>query len=177
MPHRARPGRGALVEDHYHVRAQVTLNLHRLFRAHEHLGTIDRRSEGHALFLDLAHGAQAEYLETTGVGEDRAFPLHEIVQAVVLLDHLGARTQPQVEGVAEDNLGAGGDDIARQHALDGAVGADRHERRGLHGAARERQATATGLTVGGQQFKRHTTHSCSSGPRGAGLRVMNIASP
>ena len=95
----------------------------------------------------------------------------------MLLDHLRARAQPQVEGIAEDNLGTGGDDVARQHAFDGAIGADRHERRGLHSATREGQATTTGFAVRSEQFKRHTTHKLSSGPRGAGLRVINIASP
>ncbi|MNJ59262.1 hypothetical protein D3C77_549360 [compost metagenome] len=149
--------RGAFVEDHHHIGAQVTLHLHRLFRAHEHLGTIDRRGEGHALFLDLAHGTQAEHLEATGVGEDRTLPLHEVVQVAVGLDHLGTRAQPQVEGVTEDHLRADGLDVARQHALDRAIGTHRHERRGFHHTTGERQAAATGFAVGGQQFEGHTT--------------------
>ncbi|MNG19158.1 hypothetical protein D3C84_1032900 [compost metagenome] len=103
----------------------------------------------------------------------------------MLLDHFGARTQPQVKGVSQDDLGARGLDIAGQHALDRAVSTHGHERRGLDGAAREGQATTTSLAVGGQKLKRHTTgatHAVSSGPDslgavGAGLRVMNIASP
>ncbi|KAF1007167.1 MAG: hypothetical protein GAK32_02340 [Pseudomonas fluorescens] len=174
--------RCALVKNHHDVGAQVTLNLHRLFRPHEHFGTVHRRSEGHAFFLDLAHGAQAEHLETAGVGEDGALPLHEVMQVAMLLDHLCARAQPQVEGVAQDDLGADVDNVTRQHALDGAIGAHRHECRGFHRAPRKGQAAATGLAVGGQQFKRHATHIVPSGPAslgavGAGLRVMNIASP
>ncbi len=141
--------RGAFVENHHDVRAQITLDLHRLFRAHEHFGAVDRRSEGHALLLDLAHRAQAEHLKTTGVGQNRAFPLHEIVQVAVLLDHFGARTQPQVEGVTQNDFRAGGDDIPRQHALDRAIRAHRHEGRGLDGTAREGQTTATSLAVCG----------------------------
>ena len=34
----------------------------------------------HALFGDFTDIAKAEDLETTGIGEDWAFPLHEIVQ-------------------------------------------------------------------------------------------------
>ncbi|CRM95883.1 hypothetical protein [Pseudomonas sp. 22 E 5] len=169
--------RRAFVKDHHNVGTQVPLHLHRLFRPHEYFGAIYRRGEGHALLLDLAHGAQAEHLEAAGIGEDRALPFHEVVQVAVLLDHFRARAQPQVEGIAEDNFGAGGDDVARQHAFYGAVGTDRHERRGLYSAAREGQATSTGFAISCEQFKRHTTHSCSSGPRGAGLRVINIASP
>ncbi|MNT67164.1 hypothetical protein D3C72_2052840 [compost metagenome] len=107
------------------------------------------------------------------------------MQVAVFLDHLGARAQPQVEGVAQNDFCAGGNDVTRQHALDRAVSAHRHERRGLDGSTREGQTTTTGLAIGGQKFKGHATfatHSVSSGPVslgavGAGLRVMNIASP
>ncbi len=61
---------------------------------------------GHALLLDLAHRAQAEHLEAAGVGQDRAFPLHEIVQVTVGLDRLHARAQPQVEGITQDDFRA-----------------------------------------------------------------------
>ncbi|MCY1413775.1 hypothetical protein D3C76_1137720 [compost metagenome] len=159
--------------------------MHGLFRPHEHLGAVDRGSERHAFFLDLAHGTQAEHLETTGVSQDRAFPLHEIMQVAMGLDHFHARAQPQVEGIAKDDVGAGGLDVPGQHALDRAIGAHRHERRGLDHATGEGQATTTRFTVGGQQLKGHTTgagHAGSSGAIslgacGAGLRVMNMASP
>ncbi len=58
----------------------------------------------HALFGDLAHLAEREDLETAGVGEDRLVPLGEVVQIAVGLDDLGSRPQPQVEGVAENDL-------------------------------------------------------------------------
>jgi len=142
--------RRALVKNHDHVGAQVTLYLHRLFRPHEHLGAIYRRSKSHALFLDLAHGAQAEHLETTRVSQDRTLPFHEVVQVAVLLDHFSARTQPQVKGVAQNHLRAGIDDIARQHALDRAVSTDRHECRGFDHATGEGQTTATSLAISGK---------------------------
>lgn len=145
--------RRALVEDHHDVRAQGALHRHGLLRPHEDLGAVHRRGEGHALLLDLAHGSQAEHLETAGIGEDRAFPLHEVVQVAVALDHLGARAQPEMEGVAEDDLRADVLDVARQHALHRAVGAHRHEGRGLDHAAGEGQAAATGLAVGRQQAR------------------------
>ncbi len=165
--------RRAFVKDHHDVRAQVALDLHRLFRPHEHLGAIHRRSEGHALLLDLAHRPQAEHLETAGVGQNRAFPLHEIVQVTVGLDHFHARAQPQVERVAEDDLRARGHNIPRQHALDRTVSAHRHERGGFHRTAGEGQTTATSLAIGSKQLEGHATgatHTVSSGPRGAGLR-------
>ncbi|MNV63831.1 hypothetical protein D3C71_1564470 [compost metagenome] len=147
--------RRALVKDHHDVRTQVALHLHRLFRPHEHLGAIHRRGEIHPLLLDLAHRPQAEHLEATGVGEDRPLPLHEIVQIAVTFDHLGARAQPQVEGIAEDHLRAYRLDVARQHALDRAIGAHRHERRRLDHATGKGEAPAPRLAIGRQQFERH----------------------
>ncbi|MNF10886.1 hypothetical protein D3C80_2119650 [compost metagenome] len=73
------------------------------------------------------------------------------------LDHFHARAQPQVEGVTQNDVGASGLDIPGQHALDRAIGAHRHERRGLDHATGEGQAAATGLAVGGEQFEGHTT--------------------
>src|SRR3546814_9597397 len=63
------------------------------------------------------------------VGEDRPVPAREAVQSAVCLDHLQPRPQVQVEGVAEDDFGAQRAHLVGQHALDRAVGADRHEGR------------------------------------------------
>jgi hypothetical protein len=49
---------------------------------------------------------QREHLEAAGIGEDRAVPARETVQAAVRLDDLEARPQVQVEGIAEDDLRA-----------------------------------------------------------------------
>ena len=38
-------------------------------------------TEIHAFLFDLAHRAQAEYLEPAAVGEHRARPLHKLMQA------------------------------------------------------------------------------------------------
>ncbi len=75
-------------------------------------------------------------------------PLHEIVQVAVQLHDLLARAQPQVEGVAQQDLRAGFFHFFRRHALDRAVGADRHKGRGLHHAAVEDQAAATRAAIG-----------------------------
>ncbi len=53
------------------------------------------------------------------------------MQAAVVFNDLQARSQEQVEGVAEYDLGAGIAHLGRQHGLDRAVGAHRHEGRGL----------------------------------------------
>jgi hypothetical protein len=68
-------------------------------------------------------------------------------------DHLEAGPQPQVEGVAEHDLRADVDQFCRCHRLHGAVSADRHECRRLDRAVRQRQATASRGTVGGDEFE------------------------
>ena len=86
--------------------SSTLLDAHALFRAEEHRRAVGRRGEGHALLGDLAAVRQREHLEAAGVGEDRPVPAREAVQAAVRLDHFQARAQVQVEGVAEDDLGA-----------------------------------------------------------------------
>ena len=48
------------------------------------------------------------------VGKDWSFPLHNIVQIAVQFHDFLARAQPQVEGVAEDNLRASGFNFFRR---------------------------------------------------------------
>ena len=112
-------------------------------------------TEVHPLFGDLANVTQAEHLETAGIGEDGALPVHEVVQVAVGAHHRLTRPQPEVEGVAKQDLGTGLTHLFRSHPLDGAVGADRHEGRGLDHATLEHQLTATGTPIGGFQFKFH----------------------
>jgi len=71
------------------------------------------------------------------------------MQPTVRADHLDAGAQHEVEGVAEDDLGPQRAQLLRGHGLDRAIGADRHEGRGLDSAARERHAPAAGGAVGG----------------------------
>ena len=59
-----------------------------------------------AVFVDGAQRGEREDLESTRVGEDRAVPVHELVQAAHLADDLVAGPQVQVIGVGEDHLRA-----------------------------------------------------------------------
>ncbi|MNV27675.1 hypothetical protein D3C71_1188310 [compost metagenome] len=101
---------------------------------------------------------QREHLEAARVGEDRPIPAAEAMQAAVVADHIQARAQIQVEGVAKDDLGAKRTDLLRQDALHRAVGADRHECRGLHGAAREGQLATAGAAIGVLELELQSGH-------------------
>ena len=56
--------------------------------------------------VDLADVGELKDLEAAAVGEDRAVPAHEAVQAAQFGDQLVAGPQGEVIGVAEDDLGA-----------------------------------------------------------------------
>src|SRR3546814_14026341 len=86
------------------------------------------------------------------------------MQAAVRLDHFQPRPQVEMEGVAEDDLRADRADLLRQHALDRAIGADRHARRCLDHTAGEGEAAAARADVGGPQFDVHAGHSSTASP-------------
>jgi hypothetical protein len=68
---------------------------------------------------------------------NRLLPGGETVQAAHFADQLVAGPQPQVVGVAEDDLRSELLDFGRMQGLDRALGAHRHENRGLHRAMRQ----------------------------------------
>ena len=103
----------------------------------------------HALLGDFANIAEAEDLEAAGVGEDRSFPLHKVVQIAVQLHDLLTRTQPQMEGVAEDDLRAGRFNFFRRHPFYGAIGANRHKGWRFNDAALKHKTAAARATIGG----------------------------
>ncbi len=142
--------RRAFVELHDDVRVQHLLDLHGHFGRQEQLVAVDRRCECDAILGDLAQIAERKHLKAAGVREDGFIPAHETVQAAVCADRLQPWTQPQVEGVAEDDLRVHFLELARLNRLHCAVSAHRHEDRRFDHAVIQRQATATRLAVGGE---------------------------
>jgi len=69
------------------------------------------------------------------------------MQAAVLADDLGAGPQHEVKRVAEQDLGARAGHVLGTHGLDRAIGADGHERGGLHHTTRKRERAAARVTV------------------------------
>jgi hypothetical protein len=118
---------------------------------------------------------EREDLEAARVGEDRPVPAREAMQAAVRFDDLQAGAQVQVEGVAEDDLGAERADLFGQHALHRAIGAHGHEGGRFHGAARKMQAAAARGAVVAQLFEGHAAHAALS--VGACSGHSSIASP
>ena len=115
------------------------------------------RAERHALFRHLAQIAQAEYLESAGVGEDGPVPRHELLHAAELAHHLHARPQIQVIGVVQQDLDAKLFQHVLRHAFDCANGADRHENWRLHLAMRRKEASGARFAVDGPQSESEKT--------------------
>ena len=78
------------------------------------------RAEGGAVVVDL--GLEREDLVAARVGEREAVPVGEPAEPAERGDHLGARAQHQVVGVAEHDLGA---EVARGRPPTGACTAPR----------------------------------------------------
>jgi hypothetical protein len=78
------------------------------------------------------------------------------------------RSQPEVEGVAQTDLRAGLDEVARGHRLDRSVSANRHEGGGFDDAMSEADAASTGRAIAGEKFEVHQLKA---------IRKLEVASP
>src|SRR3546814_17515964 len=92
----------ALVEHHDDIGIQRALDAHGLFRRKKKPGAVYGRSELDAFFGELAQAVQAEYLEAARVGPYGPVPLHESVQAILLLSNPGSRPQQPIEGIVQE---------------------------------------------------------------------------
>ena len=122
--------------------------------------------------LTLRVGAERPDLEAAAVGEDRARPAFEAVQAAEAGEHVEPGAQPQVEGVAEEDLRAHRLEGIRPHAFDAAVGADRHEDRRLDAAVAEQHAAAARQSFGGENVEREHRRIVVAGAARSITRVL-----
>ena len=106
---------------------------------------VDVRVEAAAVLGHLPHPREREDLEPAGVGEYRAVPAHEAVQPAGGGDDLRPGAEEQVVRVAQDDLRAELDEVARPERLDGAEGSDVHEDRRLDDAVRGGQTAKPGV--------------------------------
>ena len=154
-------GRGGwdkLVERHDDVRSQQPLNLHRAFGAQHVAGAVEVRLEDDPLLAALGEVGQAHHLIAATVGEDRAAPAHEAVQAAQPIDPLGTGAQHEVIGVAKNDVSARCAYILGLHRLDRGGGAHGHEGGGANLAALHGDRTGARLAVGGVDGEGETGH-------------------
>ena len=139
-----------VIEDHADVGTERGLDLEHAARSHACGRAVEVRAIVDTGVVDLLEAAQAEDLIAAGVGEDRTGPAHERVDAPNLAHALGPGAMREVVRVGEHDLRADLAQLVGEHALDRAVGADRHEARSLDGAVCGPQASGAG--VGGGVF-------------------------
>ena len=147
--------RRAVVEDHRDVRAEFALDIHGFFWSKKEKRSVQMRPELDSVRLDFANGCEAEDLETAAIGKDGPIPIYEVVEAASSSDDFHARTDVQMIGVAEDDLGAHFAQFARIDGFDAALGADRHEDRGVDRAVRSGQTAEAGAGggIGFEEFE------------------------
>ncbi len=153
--------RGALVEGHDHVCAQVQLDADGGLRGEEVARTVEVAAEGDPLLGDphervaavLPGALEAVDLEAARVGEHGPAPGDEAVETAQAPDPLVPGTEVQVVGVAEDDPRAQLDEIARREGLHGSRRAHRHEDGGIEGPARRLETPAAGCAVLGQELE------------------------
>ena len=138
----------ALVEHHRDVRAEPGLDVDGPLGRELMPRAVEVRLELGAVLADDPPLGEAEHLKAAAVGEHRAIPADESMQAAPPRDQLVAGPEEQVIGVAEDDLGAAVGDVAVQGGLDRSLRADGHERRRLHDAVRRLEAAEAGRAVG-----------------------------
>ena len=113
-PRRAREDR--LVEGDRDVRAERLLDADRELRREPVERAVEVAAERDAVLVDDPQVAERDDLEAARVGQDRAVPVHEPMQAAEPRDPLVPGPQVEVVGVGQDDRGADLADVVRGRA-------------------------------------------------------------
>ena len=140
--------RGALIKGHGHIGAEGHLNVRCMLRCHVDDSTVPGIAEHHTAVVDLVQVPEAEHLKATGIGEHRAVPAHESVQAAGSGDDLFAGLQMEVVSVRKHHLSACAHQLLGADPFDCGQGAHGHEPRGRHGAMGCVEAATPGSCMG-----------------------------
>ena len=116
------------------------------------------RAEFHAVVAYFVELREREYLKAAAVGQYRALPVHEAVQAARFLDQIFARAHVQVVGVAEYYLRAEAFELVGRHSLDGRLRADGHEYRRFDNAVRRDELPGPRAGLGAPGYKSILEH-------------------
>ncbi len=162
-----------LVEGDRDVRAERLLDADRDLGREAVGRAVEVAAERDPIVVHDAQVAERDDLEAAGIGEDRAVPGHEPVQAAEPLDPLVARSQVQVVRVGEDDRGADLADVVGMERLHGRVRADRHELRGLDDAVGQLEAADAGA---GRVARRRRDLDAEAGGAGHASGVSSAGS-
>ena len=127
------------VEHHRDGAAELCLNIeHRLGSQQQHV-SIDVIPELHSLFIDAIEMAEGEDLKAAGIGQDRAFPAHHLVQSSQFSNDLGAGPHCEVIGIGKDDLRTQCQQLIGADPLHRALGSNGHESGGADRSAWSRE--------------------------------------
>ena len=167
--------RRELVECEHDVGAELVLDVHRNLGGESVQRAVERRLERDAVLVHERHAllafgnhvvglhalhihrqrllearAERKHLESTGVGESRAVPVHELRETARLVKHVLTGALVQVERVRQQTLCAELGHRFRQHGLHCTLRGHRHECRRLDVAVWRVQNA--GATIAGAAF-------------------------
>ena len=128
------------------------LDSHGLFWGQQQAIAVDGGRKVNPMLFDFSKLPETPDLEPTRVRQDGVWPTVESMQTAECLNDLGARAQPEMKGVAQDDAGANFFKFAGAHRLHRSISAHWHEDRGFDCAVVQGEAAATGLAVGFKQF-------------------------
>ncbi len=155
-----------MIELHYHIGADVALDAHHRFGSEKSTRSVDVALELDSFLTDFSERREGENLKSTGIGENRTIPPHELVQATHLADELVTWPQMEVIGVRQDHRRAHRREIVGVEGLYGRKSSDRHECRRWNVAVRSGIAAGSGRA--GRCFQRKLETQVSTDLGGAG---------
>ena len=170
--------RHALIENHHDVAADGSLRGNAALGAQAHRRLIDITLELGAFLGDGAASGQREDLESAGIGQHRARPIHESMYAPELFEQLDSGPQHQMIGVREQYSSTALQYVFAPLSTHGPVRPHRHERGREHLVVQRAKTRRTGARArcGGLQTEieprvpRH--RPCSTAP--ASARAMPL---
>jgi hypothetical protein len=153
-----------VVERHRDVGSELPLNVDRLLRRQQAAAAVHVTLELDALVAHLPKSFEGEHLKAPRVGDDRAIPRHERVEAAELRDYILSRPHVEMVGVRQYDARPDRPEVGGRERAHRGLCADGHEDRGRDRAAR--QAERAGAGGAGGRVNREFEH-----------QVMAMASP
>lgn len=111
-------GRRAFVEAHDAVCSERFLDLHGAFRRKLKQITVDVGSEDDFVVIEPAKIGKTEHLKSAAVGENRAIPIHELVQPAMELHDAFAGAEGKMVGVGQQHLCTNFTELLWEQTLD-----------------------------------------------------------
>lgn len=168
------------VEEHRDVRADRGLDVHAAFRGEKHPCPVEVVLETDPLLGDFSQLRQRPDLKAARVGKDGLIPRGKFVESAEIPDQICTGAEPEVIGIAEDDLCAELLQLTGVKGFDRTLCADRHEDRRFHGAVGQHHTATAGARVRisreQREHQRRAAEIRGLGPEGkSGVRGASFA--